>query len=406
MIEWSGPKTRPGVDWSKSLKTEWRPEFIYDTQEIRAIKGSDGKRHYFGGQIDIQKVGGGTFPDGSTIILRKIFDDASDAGNPGPLAYLIHHEGFHYGELVGRGWDNYEEGEVRTYDASLQAADIFELSGDFRKNVLEKNRKESARALSAGRRTSLFPTAAEEQRNEFDFERIHNERVKFDIDFEKLRISAEKARKEREAREAEQAKAAEHQRLIDEYKSWVKRHGFDPLMTSDGLYAVGFGKLHGPQYYFTEASTTLDHARMGLFFSFACAAGRIDDTPNNQSVLGEIIGVINNRWSEPGFKSRLELEVSDGAEEECLRHMRDSLRLPVSLKTVNQAANRYWKDWNNAALRRKKESERAQKRQEEEDYRRQRRQDRESRGGSGGDHHTDLTPAQNALDKARREGLP
>ena len=334
--------------------------------------------------------------------------------NAGNLAGTLYHETIHYNALIGKGWTNKQEMELAAYQGVLDQAGALGLDHDRIDEMTEQRdsykRKVAAIRVRPDLKISPFTTPAMEATNKQDYETVEALRKHVAGERDILLARYVTARKEREAaeerRKQAEAAAAEHQRLIDEYKSWVKLHGFEPLMTSDGLYAVGYGKLHGPQYYFTEAGTTLEHARMGLFFSFACAAGRIDDTPNNQSVLGEIIGVINNRWSEPGFKSRLELEVSDGAEEECLRHMRDSLRLPVSLKTVNQAANRYWKDWNNAALRRKKESERAQKRQEEEDYRRQRRQDREGRGGSGGDHHTDLTPAQNALDKARREGLP
>ena len=123
------PKDPKGLgEWAGGLTVRWKPEFQYGTEDYREIQGSDGLTHYLGGKWDLQETASGTYPDGTVVILRKVFAAAREDRSPGILAASIHHEAQHFEELITRGWDNYEEGELRTYQKSLAAGDVFELS--------------------------------------------------------------------------------------------------------------------------------------------------------------------------------------------------------------------------------------------------------------------------------------
>ncbi len=233
-------------EWSTGLSATWKPEFLYDDKETLRVPGTDGRNHFIGGKIDLNQVGGGTYPSGRVIILIKTFGMAKKAGNPGPLAYMIHHEGGHFRELIGRGWDNYEEGELRTYKASLEAADTFELDATARGELIGKKMKEHSKALRSGKRTSLFPSPEEEMQNELALEAAERERAKFNTDFEALKSRVETARKARrdaeELRKLGEAEAAlaaaelqrsqektsrEEQRKFDEKIRKIREHTYE-----------------------------------------------------------------------------------------------------------------------------------------------------------------------------------
>jgi hypothetical protein len=122
-----GPGENPGADWATGTAVKWSPRFYADSKIYFKIPGSDGKDRYFGDDSIDRDTGGMTLANGETIITAAIFESALRDNNPGDLAYLLHHEAFHFIELIHRGWDNKDEGEVRAYKDSLASLDIFEL---------------------------------------------------------------------------------------------------------------------------------------------------------------------------------------------------------------------------------------------------------------------------------------
>lgn len=121
-----GVGANAGFDWAKNVPVTWAPSFYGEKEIYLKMRGSDGKDHYIG-ESNFEGLGGETLPNGRTIIGPEIFQSALDDKNPGVLAYLIHHESRHFMELVHRGWDDFDEGEIRTYVDSIKAAPIFEL---------------------------------------------------------------------------------------------------------------------------------------------------------------------------------------------------------------------------------------------------------------------------------------
>jgi hypothetical protein len=119
-----GPGENPGADWATGAEVKWSPRFYEESKIYFKIPSSDNKEHY-GGFENIP--GAATLANGETVINPEIFQSAIDDNNPGDLAYLIHHEAFHFMELTHRGWDNPDEGEIRAYKESLATLDVFEL---------------------------------------------------------------------------------------------------------------------------------------------------------------------------------------------------------------------------------------------------------------------------------------
>ena len=167
-------------------------------------------------------------------------------------------------------------------------------------------------------------------------------------------------------------------------------------MTRDGNYAEGFKALNRCDYSFNRAGYSLEEARMALFFSQLCLGGGYAESQDNEEILGEVLTIINRNWADPNFRSKIEMIVTDGAQEDCLRHMRDNARIPISLKGANRLAERYWNDWRRGAIRRMNGVERAQERQREEARREQRRQERQQNGG-GGDYDHCIDPGNSCL---------
>ena len=115
------------VGWAMGIPAKWAPVF-YDGDKIyMKVRGTDGKDHFIGQPIDAARDAANTFATGKVIVSVKVLEGAATSGNPGFLAFYIHHEAHHFAELIGRGWDSREQGESRTCRASLDAADIFEV---------------------------------------------------------------------------------------------------------------------------------------------------------------------------------------------------------------------------------------------------------------------------------------
>lgn len=176
--------------WTEGLQATWNPIFLNEIsgrKEGVRVVGSDGSVHFLGGPKDLDKEGGGTYPNGRTVILIETFKEIYQSGNVGQLAYILHHEANHFSQLVGRGWDNYDEGELRAYKASQAAADVFELDAAFRKKVIEaKIREHSANLARKNVLRTNFPSAQEEQNYEMAMEKQERLDKKFDEDFSQL----------------------------------------------------------------------------------------------------------------------------------------------------------------------------------------------------------------------------
>lgn len=183
------------------------------------------------------------------------------------------------------------------------------------------------------------------------------------------------------------------EKLLKDYQREIRHCGLEPMMASDGSFTYGF-KVEGEcEYYFTS-QINIDEAKMAVFLARACFQGKSDEEPCNEAPA-----IIDQRWADPGFRAKLELETTSGPHEDCLRAVRDGLTVPFETKKLNKIAGKFWKDYRNGADRRMRESERQQRR-EQEDAERARRSPSEGGGSDRGG--LDLTPAQKVLDRLRR----
>ncbi len=221
-----GPVVRPKDpagrgQWSAGLVAIWKPELLYDTKSFRRVSGMDGQNHFLGGEINLTETGAGTSPDGKVVILRQIFENASRAGNPGLLGYLLHHESQHFTDLVTRGRDDYDQGELRAYTQSLKMADVFELSEDD-KTFFRNRKKEHRQKIEGGRRGSLFPTPEQEKLNEMKYDKIQTELEQFRKMSERLRKQVDEERAQRrqyeDGMQREMGRVREGSRRDDEFR--------------------------------------------------------------------------------------------------------------------------------------------------------------------------------------------
>lgn len=393
-----GPIVKPHYpeglgDWSIGIQATWNPTFSEKEEPFLHAKGNDGEYHHMGGKIP-KDTGGATYPDGSVLIMKNILDNALAAGNPGYLAYIIHHEANHFGELLSRGWDSYEENEARTYQKSIAASETFELdkivigkNGETAKDMVKGQFQENAKALAAGRRTSLYPDAQAEEKNRQGF----IDQKKVNENFEKMLIQLRNDVAEEERRQKEEAalkrKEEAQRRTMEEYAAEVSWHRFRELRRdANGLsrgfkfvYDAGGGVEADAEEFRFTSSMDLEAAKMAMYFADLCLSGGY--APSSEGHLTEVVRVIDQRWSDEIFRSKLELWTTSGRQDECLRYMRDNASPPITFKSMNKMVARFLKDWKANQIRRQNEQERADRRREEE----QNRQTRERPTGNRGD---------------------
>ncbi|MFA6319030.1 MAG: hypothetical protein WC943_16590 [Elusimicrobiota bacterium] len=402
----------PTGRWAAGISAKWEPRFLQKDDHYVRVEGNDKKEHFLGGaNLNLAMVGGGTYASGDTVVLRRVLETAWEAQSPGPLAYIVHHEAHHFKELTGqvegregKGWDSYDEGEQRAYAQSEEFASVFELDEEFVRREIDSKITDFAQAGNPGHKRSLFPSPQQEILNQIKFDGQQRTQIGLEAAYESLKLrveAARQARREREEAERRRREASEESRSKNReaFLEWLRWHGYKPMFDLDGQSFLGFRMPLRCDYYFTQA-VSLDEARMALFFADACLTGYGDDAETSRAMSG-ILAIINARWQAPDFRSRIELETNSGPEEECLRYMRDNVKMPIDLGKVNTLSLRFRKEWQREAFRRKKEHERQQRRQEEEERRAQRRRECDPGGFDLG--RTDLTPAQDALDRARRE---
>lgn len=227
-------------------EARWKPQFAY------AAKGQDGnyesvyrkhalqpenEAHYL--ELNFGKVGGGfqafTLEDGSVNISIEAFELARRTKSPRLLAKTIFHEGIHFDDLVGDGWEASREAmEPAAYARTQQAADIFELTPLESIEIISQRMSAelNLKEVEAGRfmATPSFSTPAErmvacenlEARQAEDSE-VEGKRRALEEGFEAAREEMDRARKERIRREElerlenenrRKEEAAEHDRRL------------------------------------------------------------------------------------------------------------------------------------------------------------------------------------------------
>lgn len=376
-------------EWAVGIPVFWAPKVRYELAEIRKIAAPDGSLHYIDGTVDPRKTAGVTYPDGEVRILVQNLHDARATGNPGLIAYILHHEARHFDDIVTHGQGGRVQDELRAYTDSVRDADIFELP-ETEKNRLKELKNENLTRARAGAPTSFFPDAREEQDLSMAYDAAQRQLRLYESRRDSIRRQGVEAQRNRLAREA-------HARVMGEYQGAASGCGLTPIMTQ-GDTTLGFKAGESVNVYFTEP-VTLAQAKAGLLMTRACVMGewgRAEEQP-----CTEAIGLMGIGWADPGFRHGLELDADAGNIDGCLRAIREEPAPPKDMKALNKRVSKYWRDWSVAAKRREMETMRELRRGQEESSRRA-RGDAEERSGRVPDQSYDLTPARRALDEARR----
>ncbi len=393
------PKDPKGLgEWAGGLTVRWKPEFQYGTEDYREIQGSDGLTHYLGGKWDLQETASGTYPDGTVVILRKVFAAAREDRSPGILAASIHHEAQHFEELITRGWDNYEEGELRTYQKSLAAGDVFELSRAQIGKIEEKISKRSGE-LAAGKRSSLFPSAQGEKENREKFlERKENDREFFErLSRLKQEVAEDHRRRQqdREAQErAEAERAKEETAAIVAFRLLVAEFGFVVYEFGPGWVDLRDTHFPWPNLKFHRFHfKTFGEARAALFLARSCI-DRAMAEPD-----GGALDILGRRSGEEAFRAAI--KPNSGELENCFDYLlfyNELLGKAAGFREVlggHLARERAVK----AEIERLERILRVSQERERKERARRPREREDGEGGGRG--NLDLSPADRALERAR-----
>lgn len=384
-----GPGTNPGADWATNAPVAWSPEFYGDKSIYMKITGSDKDKldHYFG-DMNIGQVGGETFLNGKTIITPVIFNSAEADGNPGVLAYIIHHEAVHFMELTRRGWDNFDEGEVRAYRASIAAADIFELDKNntdeatswkmqFKNEI--KYHLARIRELGKNNLRPMFLDKDEEDVYKSEFDRYESEEQKLVKQIQALKLLAEQEERDRREEAAKTAKA----QLLDEVNRQIRDCGFEPDYRENGHVFSGFRReIRGwPSTYAISHNITLDEFKVGLMFARACLGVTMEGVyPDETAPCNEAFTITNQHWNEPGFKEDAQLEVNPPEQLRCMDYLHDHWTAPMSMDRFASMLSQAKKEYQKAVDARWRQQER--ERRERESSERSGREAQEGRDGS------------------------
>lgn len=370
--------------WAAGYPAQWRPQVRYELNEVREILAIDGSKHYADGTVDPAKTQGMTYPDGEVRIVAQNLRDAVSTGNPGVIAYILHHEARHFDDLVSRGWSSREADEARAYTDSAREATVFELTPEQTAKI--KSRKtENMAALKSGKASSFFPDTQQELDLSMAYDQAQKNLQLYAQRREEIRRLAEQAEKNRLAKEA-------RQRVINEYKAAVANCGFTPMMTQEDL-TLGFRVAREASVYFTEP-VNLAQTKAALLMTRACWAASAGGQGEGQPCTDAFDSMRAN-WNDAAYKHGLEVDADAGAYDGCLRAIRESAKAPGDMKSLNKIVGNYWQDWGKAARKRQMDTMRELRRQEEETG-------RQTRGERLPDLNYDLTPPRRALDMARR----
>lgn len=78
--------------WSAGLPANWKPEIITANNEVRQFLVPGFSDQYIGTNFDKPGNVGFTYPDGVVKIKADYLRTVLKNGNPGGLAYILHHE--------------------------------------------------------------------------------------------------------------------------------------------------------------------------------------------------------------------------------------------------------------------------------------------------------------------------
>lgn len=315
-----GPGENPGADWATGSPVKWSPRFYADPKIYFEIPGSGEKKHYGGEDVIDQDTGAMTLADGETIIMPSIFESAIRDNNPGDLAYLIHHEAFHFMELIHRGWDNRDEGEVRAYKDSLATLDIFELdsppqcldkmNGCWRRTFEEQIATHLASMRSLGKNlTPMYPTQEDSEGYKTSFVAFESNEGLIVSQIRELEPLAEA--EQRRARDAAAAQSA---------KTTTKRAAAQCGFEESRVIAGGMSRFIGYKptsaselhVYNFRSAKTMDQFKVILMLAQTCAAvttGRtayVDSPCNN----GEGLDILKRHQDDPAFLNGIDATIT------------------------------------------------------------------------------------------------
>lgn len=162
----------------KGRDIKWEPQVLFKDRLFFSYTGADNEPHY-AGATGLQSDGGRTWPDGSVSIMFGMFEECVRLGHPGPLAYILDHEGFHVEGLVAGRERSLQESEVLAYDRSIASLPDYGLGLDWKTTLLQEKYKNLGQ-LSAGLGRSPFPSAVEEEdiRKEFAFDKKRLDKIR------------------------------------------------------------------------------------------------------------------------------------------------------------------------------------------------------------------------------------
>lgn len=390
-----GPGTNPGKDWAAGMDANWAPEFYDGSEVYAAVQGSDGKTHYLGGSTQA----GATLPDGRVLISPFYLEAALTDEDPGELAFAIHHEAHHFSELITMGWDTLETSETRAYRAGLAVADIFgldkmQLESASGKTITMKEwvAEQAGDFLRASKvnHTPAFPTPETEKELRAKFEEYESEEARLVREIDELKPQAEA--------EKERRQTAKRRQILDNYIASVRNCAMEPILDSETGFTTGFLIKNEVNFTFTEPAT-LGQARAAILIARACWAAQYNSRDAGPCAAG--LEPMQQNWDKAEFKHGLELDADAGAYDGCLSSIRSTPSAPKDFDELFQRAQWYWADWRVAATRQMIETSREYAKQQEEASRRERYADRQREHSDHSDSY-DLTPAYEALERARR----
>ncbi len=348
----------------------WSPQFLRSRENYRLGVRPDGSDYYMETVFD-PGDGGITDEDGRVNIGIGSFYLAAAMGDTLFLALTVHHEGFHFWELLTRGWDTHEAGESRAWGETVKAAEAMGAGEDAKKAVHHI----MAEVEEAARQDELNPP-------------FHSEKIQFDValDYERTQIDSHIAAMERKALDARlesmraeaagKSEEAKKAGMLARLEEEAARCGFKFLHPGNwnryGFYEeeVPGNKHLGAHYYFARG-LTWDEFRTVLFLARACLDEGLNEPCNDG------LDIINRRWGKDGFGEGWELAVEggQGGQKACLEYLQGRIKPPMNVRGIDKAASRAWKDlrkrWKRegeAAMRRHRqqqaEAERPRKRRD------------------------------------------
>lgn len=321
----------------------WKPRFSYLRSAYRVQKRPGGAEYYIE-TLFKDGAGGVTDEDGQVNIGVEAFAMSVQRGTPLILALAVHHEGVHFGELLTRGWDTHDAGEIRAWKETLVAAQAMGVDDALKKELDQSIRdiEDGARLRDSGVGTQLSPFHSENIQFEadFNFEKALMDSQGADLERNALSKRLEDSRAEAAGQSEEAKKAVLLARMEEE----AARCGFKVLHPGNwdryGFYEEEVpGNRHlGPHLYFGR-DTSWEELRAALFLARVCLDEGLDEPCNDG------LEILNRRWGWDGFGEGWGLEArGGGGQQDCLNLLQARLKTPMSVKGMNKTVSRVWKE--------------------------------------------------------------